>query len=116
MSKFFEDYEFECPCCKQANISPLFVNCLDAARLRAGVPFKITSGYRCPNHNRAVGGSPTSSHMLGIAVDIAAGASGIKFLIVKALIESGFTRIGIGKDFVHVDMDGMKPSNVMWTY
>lgn len=29
----------------------------------------ITSGYRCPAHNTDIGGSPTSTHMLGIGAD-----------------------------------------------
>lgn len=33
-------------------------------------PFKIASGYRSPEVNAAVGGSPTSRHLQGEAVDI----------------------------------------------
>lgn len=35
-----------------------------------GSPIKITSGYRCPTLNAYVGGSYTSAHMLGWAVDM----------------------------------------------
>ncbi len=35
-----------------------------------GSPLIISSGYRCPMLNRAVGGSSTSQHMTGEAVDI----------------------------------------------
>ena len=35
-----------------------------------GSPIKITSGYRCPTLNACVGGSSTSAHMLGWAVDM----------------------------------------------
>lgn len=31
---------------------------------------KVTSGYRCPVLNKAVGGSPTSMHLKGYAADI----------------------------------------------
>lgn len=34
-----------------------------------GKPVRITSGFRCPALNRMVGGSPTSAHMTGYAVD-----------------------------------------------
>ena len=30
----------------------------------------VTSGYRCPAHNLAIGGSPGSPHMAGLALDI----------------------------------------------
>lgn len=36
-----------------------------------GTPaLNVTSGYRSPQLNRAVGGSPTSAHCLGLAVDL----------------------------------------------
>lgn len=36
-----------------------------------GTPaLRITSGYRCPRLNKAVGGSPTSAHVAGLAADI----------------------------------------------
>ena len=44
---------------------------LDNARDDKGdEPIIITSGYRSPEVNRAVGGSPTSTHLTGCAVDI----------------------------------------------
>ena len=44
---------------------------LDNARDDKGdEPIIITSGYRSPEVNKAVGGSPTSNHLTGCAVDI----------------------------------------------
>jgi hypothetical protein len=45
--------------------------CLELEKVRAitGEPLRINSGYRCPELNAAVGGSPTSYHMLGLAAD-----------------------------------------------
>ena len=34
-----------------------------------GGPIKINSGYRCPVHNLAIGGSYNSTHMFGAALD-----------------------------------------------
>lgn len=42
---------------------------LDPLREAIGTPITITSGYRSPEVNRAIGGSKTSQHMLGEAVD-----------------------------------------------
>ena len=39
-------------------------------REEAEEPIVITSGYRSPEVNRAVGGSPSSNHLSGCAVDI----------------------------------------------
>ena len=35
-----------------------------------GIPIIISSGYRCPALNRAVGGVPNSQHLIGEAADI----------------------------------------------
>ena len=47
-------------------------------------PIVINSGYRSPQLNRKVGGSPTSNHLTGCAVDIR--VSGIEQLIQYAAI------------------------------
>ncbi|HET8735177.1 MAG TPA: D-Ala-D-Ala carboxypeptidase family metallohydrolase [Pricia sp.] len=94
---------------------PLLVK-LDYARALAGIPFVITSGYRTRSHNRKVGGVSNSSHLTGWAVDISAPGSATKYKIVEAALQAGFTRIGIGENFVHVDDDPDKVKNLVWTY
>lgn len=37
--------------------------------LLGGAPIRINSWYRCPTLNAAIGGSPKSAHMKGLAVD-----------------------------------------------
>ena len=93
-----------------------FLEKLDLARGIAGVPFRINSGMRSYDWNRRVGGSENSSHLTGWAADISATSSNRRFLIVKALMEVGFTRIGIGDTFVHVDSDVDKIENCIWLY
>ncbi|GAA4652380.1 hypothetical protein GCM10023116_46640 [Kistimonas scapharcae] len=88
---------------------------LDQARKIAGVPFTVTSAVRCEAHNTNVGGSPTSSHIKGYAVDIAARDDHQREQIVRGLVNAGFRRIGIAKTFVHVDVDPDKRS-AMWVY
>ena len=43
---------------------------LEPLREQAKEPVEISSGYRCPALNKAVGGSDTSQHMKGEACDI----------------------------------------------
>lgn len=43
---------------------------LDPIREAFGRPIIVTSGYRCPELNKAVGGSPTSAHLQGYAADL----------------------------------------------
>lgn len=43
---------------------------LNPLREAWGSAIRITSGYRCPKLNRAVGGSTTSAHLTGNAVDM----------------------------------------------
>jgi zinc D-Ala-D-Ala carboxypeptidase len=42
---------------------------MEKIRALLGVPIKVTSWYRCPALNAAIGGSRTSAHMQGLAVD-----------------------------------------------
>ena len=113
--KHFKMSEFDCKCCGKADMDMDFLRKLDIARETAGIPFIITSGYRCEKHNRAVGGSPTSTHPEGIAADILCDDSVKRFKIINALLAVGFKRIGIGKDFIHVD-DKQTVISIIWVY
>ena len=53
-----------------ANLRALCRNVLEPARVAFGAPIYITSGYRCPALNTAVGGKPTSQHLRGEAADL----------------------------------------------
>ena len=107
MSKYFSEIE--------NNMNKDFLFVLDEAREFAGIPFVINSAYRSPEHPLSIK-NPSSSHIKGLAVDIKATDSVTRFKIVKALIDVGFTRIGIADTFIHVDLDLDKTQNVIWTY
>lgn len=116
---YFHEYEFDSPDLEGSGkrMNPDFIKKLNEARHLAGIPFIINSGYRTQEYNDSLDNSkPDSSHIKGLAVDIAVGNSRHRFIILKALIEVGFTRIGIGKGFIHVDDDKDKAPQVAWMY
>lgn len=51
------------------NLLKLIHYCLQPLRTKSGIPMVITSGYRCPQLNKRIGGSTTSHHCLGCAAD-----------------------------------------------
>jgi hypothetical protein len=55
---------------EQAAIVALCAAILDPLRRALGKPIRISSGYRSPAVNAAVGGSKTSQHMRGEAADL----------------------------------------------
>ena len=59
------------PSWEEVTIMKKFANeVLDVIRSHWGQPLLLSSGYRVPTLNAAVGGSPTSDHQNGLAVDI----------------------------------------------
>lgn len=75
LSENFSLSEFECKCgCKMPkdvfnNVEALAIH-LQTFRHIFNAPITINSAYRCEEHNRAVGGSKTSQHLLAKAADI----------------------------------------------
>ena len=120
--KYFTLDEFDCPSLPNSgkNMDTNFLTKLEEAREIAGVPFKITSGYRTKEHNQSLRdkgykASPNSSHLIGVAADIAVSSGGERYIILNALLKAGFKRIGVAKTFIHCDTDDSKPNSV-WTY
>ena len=62
------------PPAAEAALRRLVEQVLDPLREVWGRPIKVTSGYRCPELNKAVGGVPQSQHMAGEAADVTAGS------------------------------------------
>ena len=112
--KWFKRDEFACACCNQNRISGDLVDRLDYARGKAGMPFQISSGYRCINRNRKVKGKPRSSHLDGYASDIKCRSVSKKDTIVASLFSAGIKRVGIYKTFVHADISPDLPTPMLW--
>lgn len=58
---------------------------LEQVRALLGHPMVVSSGYRCPMLNRAVGGSTTSDHMIGLAADFVCPGFGTPLEIARAI-------------------------------
>ena len=121
MTKNFKKSEFDCNCgCEMPN--DVFINIqklanqLQYLREFLDVPIKLTNGYRCPAHNRAVGGVKNSQHVLGKAADIK--IEGLTPQEVAVIFDRLTTDgeilqggIGIYSTFTHYDIRG---KNARW--
>ena len=107
-------HEYHCKCsypeCNSTIITENIINAYEILRSdKIKGPLQVTSGYRCPRHNKDVGGSSLSYHQVG-ALDILLpeGWSLESFRI--AAYESGFTYVRSYADMprIHCDCRGSK--------
>jgi zinc D-Ala-D-Ala carboxypeptidase len=102
----FSHAEIACRGTGQLKLHPEALDKLQALRDRLGKPLILRSAYRSPEHNRAVGGAPSSKHMDGTAFDVAmanhdpvafeAAARAVGFLGFGYYPRSGFIHIDLG--------------------
>lgn len=70
LSTHFKRKEFACKCgCGFDTVDVETMQCLETLRTFTG-RIHITSGCRCADHNKSVGGKTNSYHLRGRAVDI----------------------------------------------
>ena len=115
--KHFTEKELRCKHCGQLppsvreNIVSLVDNVLDPLREAYGKPIYVTSGYRCPAHNAAVGGVPNSQHMKGEACDIHAGSPAENLRLAKIIAQQNnfdqmilyvYSTSSLAPRFIHV--------------
>ena len=123
LTKNFSKSEFDCKCgCKMPldvleNVKEL-AESLQIIRNKLRKSIKVNSGYRCTEHNRNVGGSPNSQHLLGKASDIV--ISGKKpsetYDFINKLMGLDMIKVGgLGKynTFTHYDIRGY---NARWDF
>lgn len=116
--RYFNYSEFDSPDVQGSGqlMDKELLDMLDDVRDKFDKPIHINSGFRTPAHNEAVGGAENSSHLKGLAVDIACDNSIDRFDLINCLLDVGFSRIGVAKTFIHADIDFDKSNGVMWTY
>jgi len=115
LSDNFSSKEFKCNCsnssCKEQKISVLLIEKLQKVRKKLGQSIKITSGYRCEQHNIDIGGAKQSQHINGNAADIKCNDMDK----LDTLCNEEFMSIGDDKPvFLHVDTRSDKKRR--WTY
>ena len=104
------------PSCKVSDLHPALVDAVTLAQKMAGFQFTITSAFRSQDWERNHGRKGSSSHCKGLAVDVSTIDSHTRFKVVAAAIYAGFPRIGIGKRFVHLDIDETKAHPIIFHY
>jgi uncharacterized protein YcbK (DUF882 family) len=109
-AKYFKPEEFRChgPECRDKPdpvMDERLLQVLDHIRETVGKPIIVTCGYRCPVHNRAVGGAKNSFHCQGVAADLSAVGIGVEEL-ARIAVECGADGVGryFEKNFVHIDV------------
>lgn len=110
LSENFNSLEFDCHgngCCSETIINPQLVKYVQKIRDHFGKSITVTSGYRCPVHNKRIGGATGSRHSKGDAADIV--VQGVAPREVAKYAESiGIKGIGLYETsadghFTHVD-------------
>jgi len=101
LSLNFSTHEFNCKHCgRRVGPTQDLVAMLQRVRTAIGKPLVIVSGYRCNEHNRAVGGMKSSQHLVGNAADIPGGV--VSIAVAK---KAGAHGIGVRAGrVIHLDM------------
>lgn len=95
----------------------IVVNALTFASVESSLKYTlvVTSAARTPQENEAAGGSKLSAHLRGHALDVRVRDGQLRRLLLTALADCGCRRVGIGKGFIHFDVDASLPAS-WWTY
>ncbi len=100
----FKQTEFACKHCGKVKVSSVLITKLEALRAELGnIPIVITSGYRCPIHNKVIGGVKNSQHTRGTAADIKVNHYTPAEVAHFARMV-GFGYVKVYKSWVHLDI------------
>ena len=116
LTENFDREEYACKCgCGRDDIKDDLAIKVQMVRniIKRGIV--ISSGIRCARHNGNIGASETSSHIGGWAAALGYKGSGERYQLLNAAFQI-FDRVGIAKNFIHVDVDANKTAGVVWLY
>lgn len=107
LSEHFSSSEFSCKDCGKCRLSGRLITALELLRALGPEPIKVHDGYRCPEHNRDMGGVSKSQHILGAAADIEIVGLTLQQQYDRACRVPDFRDGGVGVydgNFIHVDV------------
>lgn len=118
--RHFKREHFACKHCGENKIADSLIDALDELRERCGFPLVVSSGYRCPEHNKNVSSTGANGpHTTGLAADLAVDRWRAFTLLRHAMAMPVFTGIGVnqkgGGRFIHLDtLTEGRPT--IWSY
>lgn len=107
LSPHFSTSEMQCHDCGECVLDPGLIPALEQLRALGPEPILVDDGYRCPEHNAAVGGVNGSQHTEGKAADIRIEGLNLQQMYDRAKSIPAFLNGGIGVydgGFIHVDI------------
>lgn len=123
-TEHFKLSEFKCKHCGKVVLKQALIDMLEKIRVKIGVPITVECGYRCPDHNKAVGGVSNSAHLSGEAADIRMstkfGSNRVLGAFIKEMYNKGeipelqycYLIKGKTRTSVHVGIDKKKRNSV----
>lgn len=110
------DFRSCVPACSESDLSPALVELIRRAQHLAGFTFTITSALRPMSWELSHGRRGSSSHVKGLAVDISTVDSHTRYKVLLSLGVVGVPRLGVGKTFIHADIDETKAHPIIFHY
>jgi len=119
-TQHFTDHELRCRCgCGEVLMADGFMRRLESIRVAYAKPMRLTSAYRCPAHDKEIGGAGV--HPTGRAVDVLVSGGDARRLLEIA-VTHGITGVGVsqrgphGSRFLHLDDTHGPTRPWVWSY